>query len=338
MRFLKLTSIFTILAFVLVACNLPTTDCARPNVFCIGFVTAYGKVDDHGLNQSAWNGVQQALADGLIDKATFIETIDARDRAKNIQTFLEAGYDLIVTIGISMDEDTRLAADEWPDRRFIGVDQPQAESRPNLAGLTFPEDQGGFLAGALAALTTKTGKIAALCEPEEIASMWRYCEGFREGVRFADPELRARVIYKGPGGASELFNDPAWGTEQALFVLDGGVDILFAAGGETGRAALETAAGRGIYVIGADEDMFYQLEHTDFILSSAVKQAGEGVYSLIRLSVENQFPAGETQGGYTLGPYHNLERQVPPTVRERLEFIRRGLLNGSIKTGVPKEP
>jgi basic membrane protein A and related proteins len=337
-HFLKFLSVLSVPAFLLAACNLPSTDCARPDVFCVGLVTAYGKVDDHGLNQSAWEGVQQALSEGLIDKANFIETVDARDRAKNIRTVLDDGYDLIVTVGISMDEDTRLAADEWPDRRFIGVDQPQAESRPNLAGLVFPEDQGGFLAGALAALTTQTGKVSALCELEDIASMWRYCEGFREGVRYAVPDMHARVLYKGPEANGELFNDPAWGTEQALFVLDSGVDILFAAGGETARAALNTATARSVYVIGADEDMFYQLDNPDFVLSSAVKQAGIGVYGLIRLVVEGQFPAGETRGEYGLGPYHSLERQVQSTVRERLEQIRLGLAAGSIQTGVPSEP
>jgi basic membrane protein A len=309
----------------------------RPEVFCVGLVTAFGKVDDHALNQSAWEGVGQALDEGLIDKADFIETMDARDRAKNIQTFLLADYDLIVTVGISLDEDTRLAADEWPGAAFIGVDQPPGESRPNLATITFPEDQGGFLAGALAALTTNTGKVAALCEVESLPSMWRYCEGFRVGVRYANPDLRARVLYKDEGATSELFKDPKWGQEQALFMLDGGVDILFAAGGETARAALETAAARRVYVIGAEEDMYYQLENADFVLSSALKQAAPSVYALIRLAVEGQFAAGETRGTYALGAWHSLERQVPPTVRARLEQIRIGLADGSIQTGVPNE-
>ncbi len=327
-----------ILAFVLAACNLEQADCTRPEVFCVGLVTAYGKVDNHGLNQSAWEGVQQAKTEGLVDQAAFIETIDSRDRAKNIQTFLDNGYDLIVTVGIGMEETTRLAADEWPERRFIGVDQPQAEPLPNLAGLVFPEDHGGFLAGALAALITETGKVAALCELEEIASMWRYCEGFRAGVRFADPELRARVIYNSENSSRDLFNDPAWGEEQALFVLESGVDILFAAGGETARGALEAAAGRGVYVLGADEDMFYQLEYADFVLSSVVKQAGPGVFALIRLAVEGQFPGGEVEGQFALGPGHSLENRIPPTVRDRLESIRIGLTDGSIQTGFTPLP
>src|SRR3972149_1632042 len=143
------------LVALLAACNLPTTtDCARPEVFCVGLVTAFGKVNDHGLNQSAWEGVQQALAEGLIDQADFIETIDSRDHGKNIATLAEGDYDLIVTVGNSMRKATREAATAYQAIHFIGVDQPQETRRDNLAGLVFPEDQGGFLAGALGALTT----------------------------------------------------------------------------------------------------------------------------------------------------------------------------------------
>ncbi len=331
---------FLLLSLLLFACNLslPSDDCARPEVFCVGLVTAFGKVDDHGLNQSAWEGAENALAEGLIDKADFIETADARDRAKNIAVFADAGYDLIVTVGFAMGEPTRLAAVNWPGARFIGVDQPQEESRPNLAGLVFPEDEGGFLAGALAAQVTQTNKIAAACEVETIPEMWRYCEGFRAGVRYVTADLRPRVIYHPDHSPEEWFNDAAWGEAQARSIDEGGVDVFFAAGGETARAALEAAAARGIYVIGADEDMYYQVEASNFVLSSAVKQAGAGVYALIKLAAADQFPGGEFMGEFALGPAHGLERLIQPAVRERLEALRRGLADGSIQTGVPAEP
>ena len=280
----------------------------------------------------------QARDEGLVYKADYIETIDARDRAKNIRTFAENGYDLIVTVGLSLDEDTRLAADEWPGAAFIGVDQPPGDSRPNLATISFPEDQGGFLAGALAALTTQTGKIAALCEQESIPSMWRSCEGFRAGVRFANPDMRARVMYKDEGGTAEFFNDPKWGNDQALFMIGEGVDILFAAGGETAISALETASSRGVYVIGVDDELYYQLKSPDFVLSSVLKQAAPKVYELIRLAKEGTLPSGEVVGAYALGPYHSLGRLVPPTVQERIEQIRLGLVDGSIQTNVSREP
>jgi len=336
---MKFRRLSIVLFLLLAACNLPAlSGCARRDVLCVGLVTSYGGVDDHGLNQSAWEGVQQALDEGLIHRADFIATVDARDRAKNIQTFLLDGYDLVVTVGLGLEEDTRLAADEWPSRGFVGVDQPPGEPRRNLAVVTFPEDQGGFLAGALAALVTQTGKAAALCETKGIHSMWRYCEGFRVGVHYANPDLRGRVMYKEDGSPSELFNDPQWGEKQARYMLDQGVDILFAAGGGTAQAALETAAAGGAYVIGADEDMYYQVKASDFVLSSAVKLAGPAVYALIRQAVFERSLPGEKRGEYALGPYHSLERQVPPSVRERLEQIRRGLADGSIQTGVSSAP
>ncbi len=132
MRF-KPVVFLLVTSMLLSACNLFRTDCPRPEVFCVGVVTDYGKVDDHGLNQSAWEGVQQALAEELIDRADLIETVDVRDRAKNIRTFLINDYDLIVTVGYSMEEETRLAAQEWTERFFIGVDQPVSEPLTNLA-------------------------------------------------------------------------------------------------------------------------------------------------------------------------------------------------------------
>ncbi|MEW5938128.1 MAG: BMP family ABC transporter substrate-binding protein, partial [Chloroflexota bacterium] len=303
-------------------------------------------VDDHGLNQLAWEGVQQALGEDLIDRADAIETIDSRDRAKNIAAFAEAGYDLIVTVSFAMGDDTRFAADNWPDTRFIGIDQPpevneeegEPKPRPNLALLTFPEDQGGFLAGVLAAETTQTQKIGALCEEESIPEAWRYCEGFRAGVFYVNPDLRPRVVYHPSHNPDDWFNDPAWGEEQIPAMQTFGADVLFAAGGATALGALQAAAAQGIRVIGADEDMFYQAEAQDFVLSSAVKRADLGVYDLIRLAVAGTFPGGEFTGQYALASFHSLERWVLPSVRPRLDIVQRGLADGSLETGAPREP
>lgn len=336
MKSLRVLILFSLL---LAACNLPASDnCTRPDVFCVGLVTAYGRVDDHGMNQSAWGGIQQALNEGLIDKAEAIETIDSRDQAKNIATFAEAGYDVIVTVSYALGEETRLAADHWPDTRFIGVDQPQTDPLPNLTGLTFPEDKGGFLAGVLAAEVTRTKKIAALCEVETIPEMWRTCEGFRAGVRYVSPDLTLRIIYHPNHNPDDWFNDPTWGEEQIPSLANFGADILFAAGGTTAIGALEAAAQNGMYVIGADEDLYYQIKYQDLVLGSAIKQVGPGVYGLIRLAVEGTLTSGEFRGEYALGPFHSLERLIQPTVRQRIGAIQQGLIDGSIKTGVSPEP
>ncbi len=330
-----------ILLGFLVACGPPPApDCTRWEVFCAGLVTAYGRVDDGGLNQRTWEGLQRALTDGLIQRAEVIESVDARDWDKNIAYFAQAGYDLIVTVDYALTESTRLAADRWPAAAFLGVDQPpDAVPRPNLATIVFPEDQGGFLAGALAALITRTGRVGGVCESQDFPSMWRYCEGFRFGARYINPDLRPRVIYNQEDSFREPFQNPEWGRKQAVFLIQTGVDVLFAAGGETARAALETAALYQVYGIGADEDQFYRLSQPEFLVSSAIKRADWAVYDLIyRARQQGVFPLGVHQGAYSLVSYHAQERLVLPTLRERLEAIQRALAEGSLPTGVPPEP
>lgn len=140
-------------------CAAKPTDCKQPDVFCVGLVTQVGRRDDRAYNQAVWEGVQQAKASGVANQVASIETVDARDYTENINVFAQAGYDVIITVGDSMSSATRTAAMAYPDTYFIGVDQDQSTNQdfsPNLTGLVFAEDQIGFLAGALAALMTKT--------------------------------------------------------------------------------------------------------------------------------------------------------------------------------------
>jgi len=241
-------------------------------------------------------------------------------------------------VGYAIGEDTRLAADQWADTRFLGVDQPQTESRPNLATVTFPEDQGGFLAGVLAASASQTGRVAALCEVESIPEMWRSCEGFRAGVNYISPDVLPRVVYHPDHNPDEWFNDPAWGEEQASINARIGMDVLFAAGGGTALGALDAAAAKSIHVIGADEDLYYQVKQPDRVLNSVVKDAHSIVYALILAAAQGQFAGGEFGGTYALAGYHDQARLIPPSVQERIEQIRKGLADGTIQTGVPREP
>ncbi|MEC9180312.1 MAG: BMP family ABC transporter substrate-binding protein, partial [Actinomycetota bacterium] len=135
----------------------PTTDdsdCGAEENICIGLVTDTGKVDDKSFNQAAWEGTQLA-AEQVGGFAKYIETVDPKDYANNIGQFAAANYDTIVTVGFLMGEATIEAANEYPDIDFIGVDQFQGEAVPNLAGLVFRADLGGYAAGYLAGLLTQ---------------------------------------------------------------------------------------------------------------------------------------------------------------------------------------
>lgn len=185
---LRMFTTTLLLAALLSSClNRPAPlDCRSEKDFCIGLVTQQGKLNDYKLNQLAWDGIQKA-EQKLGAYVKYIETVDSRDYEKNIATFANAGYDLIVTVGYEQNKATLASAEKYPQVKFIGVDQPFDHEKTlprNIVGLSFAEDQLGFLAGVLATQMTRTRKVGAVCGPDSFSPAWRYCEGFKAGVSY----------------------------------------------------------------------------------------------------------------------------------------------------------
>jgi basic membrane protein A and related proteins len=345
----KLYLVLTVLmlaSFLATACGAAggKPDCSKAEVFCVGLVTDVGKIDDKSFNQSTWEGVQQAQKQ-LGATVQYIETTDSKDYAKNIATFADAKYDVIVTVGFNLGEATIAAAKQYPDVKFIGVDQSQADNISNLAGLIFPEDNAGFLVGALAAMMTKTKKIGSVCGTDAVPPVWRFGEGYRAGAAYIDKAVEVTVVYHNDVGFDKTFTDPEWGKTTALSMIDKGVDVIFGAGGKTGNGALTGAAEKStadkpVYAIGVDTDQYYTVpEAQKVLLSSAMKLLTPGTFALIKLAKDGQFPSGNWLGVAGYAPYHDLDSKVPADVKAKMESIASGLEDGSIKTGVaPTKP
>jgi basic membrane protein A len=310
-------------------------NCQRDNVFCVGLVTDVGKVDDKSFNQSAWEGVQQAEEElGAVIK--YIETQDSKDYEKNISQFGDANYDVIVTVGFGLGEATAAAGPKYPDTVFIGVDQFQVDAVPNVVGLNFPEDQSGFLAGALAAMMTNTGKIGAVLGTDAVPPVWRFGEGYRAGAAYIDPAVEVTTVYHNDVGFDKTFTDPEWGKTTAISMIDKGVDIVFGAGGKTGNGALQGAAEKGMLAIGVDTDQYYTMpECQEVMLTSAMKLITPGTFDLLKMAKEGNFPAGGNFFGKAgLAPYHDCSGQVPAEADAKVQEIAAAFDAGTLETGV----
>jgi len=336
-----LLAAFLIAVMLPSACAPATVDCASEDVFCVGLVTDFGKINDKSFNQSAWEGVQQAQKE-LGAQAQYIETADSKDYAKNIATFGNAGYDVIVTVGFSLGKASAAAAATYPDIDFIGVDQFQAETVEGVTGLIFPEDNAGFLVGALAAMMSKSHKIGAVCGTDGVPPVWRLGEGYKAGAAHADgikgTSTDVFVVYH--SNDDEAFTDPEWGEATARSMMDQGADVIFGCGSVTGNGAVTAAAQAGAYAIGVDTDQYLTLPNAALrMISSAMKLITPGVFELIKLSKAGNFPSGNYFGDVGYAPFHDLENEVPAEVQATMEEINAGLLNGSIETNVlPVKP
>lgn len=318
-------------------------DCASEDVFCVGLVTDVGEIDDKSFNQSAWEGVQQA-ADDLGAQTDYIETRDATDYGANIALFADNGYDVIVTVGFALQQATLEASQTYPDVDFIGVDQfigPEAgegwegEWPPtNVAGLIFPEDQSGFMAGALAGMLTESNTIAAVLGTDLVPPVVAFKEGYEAGARYVNEDVEIISTYH-PGGLDVAFTDPEWGASTAAQAVDQGADVIFGAGGKTGNGALiEVASHEGVYCIGVDTDQWLTVpEAHPCLVTSAMKLITPGVAELVQASNEGNFPTGNYVGEVGLAPFHDFEDDISQDAKDQLEEIKSGLESGDVSTG-----
>lgn len=322
----------TMIGWALSAC-LSSSDCFREDILCAALVTDTQGIEDHGMNQDAWAGLQEAEANGLADQVEYIASMDARDYQKNIVYFANRGFDLIYTSGVSLDDETLQSADLYPDSTFVGLNQTFEESRPNLISVTFPEDQMGFAAGVSAATLTKTNIVSAVCETSGIDAMWRYCEGFRAGAKFTNDQLTVAVVYRDNGDSEKLFIDEAWGYATASDLIARGADVVFAAGGVTGQGAVKAASELGVYPIGAERDQFAALGVSGLgVVTSFYGQTQFEVQEVMRRVKNGQIPQ-IWQGSVQFVP---LSPAYPPELSAQLEELLGMLKRGEIQTNVTK--
>jgi len=315
----------------------PPTEPPAPGVVeSVCLVTDVGRVNDGTFNQFAYEGMVRAAEEFGLDN-TFIETQAQTDYATNINTCVSEGFDVIVTVGFLIADATLEAATANPDVFFIGVDQFFVDHPSNLVGIQYREDQGGFLAGALAAMMTESGTVAGVYGID-IPPVVKFRNGFEQGAKSLDSSINLLGVY------IDDFVAPDRGASAAEQFLGEGADVIFGAGGPTGSGGIKRAAEEGIWVIGVDQDEYFTTfgsgttPGADKLISSAVKRVDLGVYDQIYGFLTGTDAGGglyildAANGGITYAPSH--DAAVPQDVLDRLEAIRLGLASGAIDTGV----
>ena len=319
------------------AASTAVGDIVLPDDFCIGLVTDVGLVDDKSFNQAAWTGAQHG-AELLGVPVSYIETQDSKDYADNIALYANEGCDVIVTVGFAMADATAIAAAEYPDINFIGVDAFQGEAMDNVAGLVFNEDRAGFLAGALAASMSETGTIGQVLGTNLVPPVQAFGSGFDLGAKHINPDIEILKTYH-PGAIEVAFGDPEWGATTARQAMDNGADVIFSAGGATGNGGLieiasEAEAGSRVFCIGVDLDQWYSVpEAQPCLITSAEKHMVQGVSDLIVQAAAGEMPTGNVYGTVGLAPYHDFDSQISDEIKATIDEIAAALNDGSMVTG-----
>jgi basic membrane protein A len=332
----------------------------------IGLVTDVGSLDDKSFNQYSWAGTQDGAARVGAAAPQSAQSAVSADIKKNIQAFVDQGYDIIVTVGFAAGNDTAAAAKANPDIHFIGVDQSficlddngdvskddpatkdvneakctgdPAKLLPNYVGIGWHEEQPGYLAGIVAASISKTAHIAAIGGTETIPAVVNYIEGYKSGAHSVNPDTNVTVYYVSRQPDNVAFNSPDIGTSIANQLLSQfpDIDVMFQVAGNTGNGVLEAACDAGIWGIGVDVDEYISLPKTaPCTFVSAEKKLKKNVSDMIVRIADGTAPAGGVKlgidtGDVGLSPFHEFQSQVTPELQAALDAATAGLKDGSI--------
>ena len=307
-----------------------------PEGFRVNLVTDIGRIDDGTFNQFAYEGMQ-AAADCFGFDTSYIETVSEADYATNISTSLSDSPDVLITNGFLIATDTLAAAEANPDVNFIGIDQFQEEFPDNYVGVLFREDQGGFMAGVLAASLSESGVIGVVGGREDVPPVVRFVNAYETGAKSINPDIRVLSVY------NESFTTPDKGASDAAQFIGEGADVIFGAGGQTGSGGIAAAAEQGVWAIGVDQDEYFTTFNggdaagSEQLATSAMKRVDLAVFRNIVAALTGEFAGGVYEltaenDGITYAPFHDAE--IPEEAAAALEEARQGLADGSIDTGV----
>jgi basic membrane protein A len=334
----KIMPIVLILILVLTACgqaNNNKSDTGTENgnnegvkKLKVGMVTDLGSVNDKSFNQSAWEALQQLNKDYGFE-VKYLEPKTDADVMPNLLQFVKGGYDLTWATAFTLADAITQLANENPDAKFGIVDSDIIV--PNVAAVAFKEQEGAFLVGVIAGLTTKTNKIGFV-GGMEIPVIKRFEAGFREGIKAVNPDAKLIVNYTG------LFNRVDMGKSAASTIYNDGADIIFHAAGLTGNGVFNEAKERNskggkVWVIGVDKDQSLTFGD-DVTLTSMIKKVDEAVYQVSKDLAEGNFPGGKVtlmglkEKGVDIAP--TSKKNVAPEVLEKVEEYRQKIIDGEI--------
>jgi basic membrane protein A len=295
--------------------------------FKVGLVLDRGGKDDKSFNSSAYEGATEAQKK-LGISLKYVEATDDNAFEPLLRAFAQREYDLIIGIGFAQKDAVAKVAAQFPKRRFAIVDAKV--DVPNVRSLLFEEHEGAFLVGAIAALTSKTGKIGFV-GGMEIPLIRRFEMAYEAGARHINPSVSIAANYVGI--TSEAWNNPPKGKELALSQFESGADIVFAAAGASGLGVFDAAEEKKKFAIGVDANQDWT--KPGLILTSMLKRVDQAVFSSIEDARNGSFSGGVKHFGlankgvdYSVDEFN--AKILTEAVRKKADEIKADIIAGRI--------
>ena len=241
---------------------------------------------DKGFYDSANDGMK------LLESEAGSYNEDDRDGAGSvkyepyIRDVSEQDWDYIVMGSSPLVEAAQLLVPEYPDKKYIMFDVSvdwAAGDFNNVYCVEYKQNEGSYIAGAVAAIMTSKGELA---NPDKVIGtvggsdlpiINDFMIGYIRGAQRIEPDIKIAISYAG------TFIDSTKGKELALAQIDQAkADVIFQIASQTGIGVLDACAEKGVYSIGVDGDQEAAFKENDpemagNIVTSMMKKVDQSI-------------------------------------------------------------
>ncbi|MEZ5117233.1 MAG: BMP family ABC transporter substrate-binding protein [Candidatus Nanopelagicales bacterium] len=260
----------------------------------VGLAYDIGGRGDQSFNDSAAAGLDKAVETYGIETKELEATGGETDAQKEerLTTLAEAGYNPIIAVGFAYAVAMDSVAQQFPDVNFAIIDDASSEL-PNLANLTFAENEGSYLVGAIAAEASESGNIGFV-GGVNVPLIQKFQAGYEAGAKAINPDIKIQVKYLTEPPDFSGFGDPAKGKVAAEGMFQNGADVVYHAAGGSGGGVFQAAKAAKGWAIGVDSDQYLTAtdDVKDVILTSMLKRVDVAVFDFITSFVEGSTLTG----------------------------------------------
>lgn len=318
----KALSPITSFASVVVATLALVTAAHAADPLTVG-VLIPGSKSDKGWMESGYDGLaaaQKLYGDKI--KVQMIENINYADMEQALVN-LASKNSLVIGVGGQTQAAVLKVAKRFPKTRFSIVGGSQGDAVPNVAGYDVKQAEIAFVAGATAAMLSKTG-VVSYVGGMEIPSIVNAGKEFGKGAAYVNPKIKYVENYTGD------FDNVAKSKEATLAAIAQGADIHYHILNLGLRGMEQAAKEKNTHIIGSYTDRC----GTDTLYPAySITGVGYQVEYAIKEAVGGSWKAGYKPFGLAMGPKASdmVLCGATPEMKAKIDAIKKDIESGKIK-------
>ncbi len=284
-----------------------------------------GPITDGTFNSAAHKGIKKAEKKYDI-KVSIQENTSFANSEAALRSFAKAGYDVVIGHGFQFAEPALKIHKKFPKTWFI-VNTAKVAGAPNLASFDNRWGDAGYVAGAVAAIVSKTGIIGHI-GGIPVPVIKEYNEGFERGAKRFRKDIKVLSAYVGS------FSDIAKGKEITRSMIERGADVVTATGNESVMGTIQAAQDAKIMAIGTAFDA--QAMAPETIVTTALVNMDLNIDLAIGRIIKGtlkpqNYLLGFNEGGLGLAPFRGFADKISAKDKARIKQLIADIKAGKIK-------